>query len=91
MTSAQPSTECWSKNDIVTKRNSVLPLTIIILSVFSTVMSGIWLVVVVVQPRWGHTISSRGRLPPSTATTLTALLSKMIEMSFVTVFISCVG
>ena len=54
-------------------------------------MSGIWLVAAIVQPRWGHGISSRVGLQPSTATLLTALFAKTIEMSFVTVFVSCLG
>lgn len=66
-------------------------MIIFFLSIFSTVMSGIWLVVAIVQPRWGYQISSRHGLAPSTATTLAALSAKSIELSFVTVFISCIG
>ena len=54
-------------------------------------MSGIWFVVAVLQPRWGHGISSKHGLLPSNATLVAALLAKTIEMSFVTVFISCLG
>lgn len=54
-------------------------------------MSGIWLVTAIIQPRWGHGISSKHGLVPSTATTVAALLAKTIEMSFVTVFVSCLG
>lgn len=54
-------------------------------------MSGIWLVVAIIQPRWGHGISSSRGLLPSTGTVLAALVSKSIEMSFVTVFISIIG
>ncbi|KAF5235388.1 hypothetical protein FANTH_11727 [Fusarium anthophilum] len=59
--------------------------------VYSTVGSGIWLVTAILQPRWGHKIASGASLSPSTATTLAALLAKTIEMSFVTVFVSCLG
>lgn len=54
-------------------------------------MSGIWFIVAVLEPRWGRGISSRHGLHPSTATTVAALVAKSIEMSFVTVFISCLG
>ena len=54
-------------------------------------MSGIWLVVAILQPRWGRGISSREGLNPSTGTTLSALISKTIEMTFVTVFVACLG
>lgn len=82
---------CYSRRDIHTKRNSWLSITIFALSIYSTVMSGIWLVVSFVQPRFGRGISSSQGLQPSTATVIAALIAKTIEMSFVTVFISCVG
>jgi hypothetical protein len=86
-----PPSYCYSREDIQTKRTSWLSLTVYVLSIYSTVGSGIWLVVALVQPRWGHGISSRYGLNPSTATTIVALLAKTIEMSFVTTFISCLG
>lgn len=61
------------------------------LSLYSTVMSGIWLFVATVQPRWGRQISSNMGLAPSTATLITAWLAKTIEMSFVTTFITFLG
>ena len=68
-----------------------LSLIILVLSVYSTAMSGLWFVVAVVQPRWGRAISSSSGIAPSTATTISALLAKTIEMSFITVFVSFVG
>lgn len=88
---AEPPTYCWSRQDILKKRNSWISVIILALSIYSTVMSAIWMVVAFVQPRWGHKISSRGGVIPSTATLVTALVAKTIELSFVTVFISCVG
>ncbi|KAM5353641.1 hypothetical protein ACJ41O_000291 [Fusarium nematophilum] len=88
---AEPPSHCTSKQDIHQRRTSWLSITIYVLSLYSTVMSGIWLVTAILQPRWGHGISSRHGLLPSTATTLAALLAKTIEMSFVTVFVSCLG
>lgn len=62
-----------------------------ILSTYSTIMSGLWLVVALVQPRWGRQISSRHGLQPSTATVLATWVAKTIEMSYVTVVIAFIG
>ncbi|KAF4450637.1 hypothetical protein F53441_6298 [Fusarium austroafricanum] len=88
---AEPPKGCSSNRDIHQPRSSWLSITIYVLSVYSTVGSGIWLVTAILQPRWGHKIASGASLSPSTATTLAALLAKTIEMSFVTVFVSCLG
>lgn len=87
----EPPSYCRSKSDIYTSRFSWLSITIFVLSVYSTIMSGIWLAVGFVQPRWAHKISSTGDLIPATATLITALIAKTIELSFVTVFISFIG
>ncbi|KAJ4247168.1 hypothetical protein NW762_013307 [Fusarium torreyae] len=88
---AEPPKGCMSNRDIHQPRSSWLSITIYVLSVYSTVGSGIWLVTAILQPRWGHQIASGAGLTPSTATTIAALLAKTIEMSFVTVFVSCLG
>ncbi|OBS28699.1 hypothetical protein FPOA_02637 [Fusarium poae] len=88
---AEPPKGCSSNRDIHQPRSSWLSITIYALSIYSTVGSGIWLVTAILQPRWGHQIASSASLSPSTATTLAALLAKTIEMSFVTVFVSCLG
>ncbi|KAJ3522959.1 hypothetical protein NM208_g12642 [Fusarium decemcellulare] len=49
--------------------------TILLLSAYSTSMSGLWLAAALVQPRWGHLISSTHGISPSTAAMLSALLS----------------
>jgi hypothetical protein len=64
------------------------------LSIYSTAMSGLWLVVAIYQPRYGRGISSSngpGVLAPSTASLLSTLFAKTIELSFVTVFVAFVG
>ncbi|PHH87436.1 hypothetical protein CDD83_8892 [Cordyceps sp. RAO-2017] len=86
---AEPPTYCSSREELTTTRDSRLFITVLILSIYSTAMSTTWLVFALVGPRWPW-ISSRG-LQPSTATFIATLLSKTIEMSFVTVFISCLG
>ncbi|KAG5925657.1 hypothetical protein E4U42_004087 [Claviceps africana] len=82
---------CSSKHDVKRNWATWIPIIVFILSIYSTVMSGMWLIVSIVQPQWDHRISSNGQLQPSTATLVTALLAKTIELSFVTVFISLLG
>lgn len=87
----EPPSYCRSHGDIYTNRFSWLSITIFVLSVYSTVLSGLWLVTAIVQPRWGHRIASSGNLIPATATLVTALVAKTIELSFVTVFVAFLG
>ncbi|KAM6536362.1 hypothetical protein FALCPG4_002370 [Fusarium falciforme] len=63
----------------------------LLLSLYSTVLCGLWLAVAIIQPRWGFNISTTHGLSPSNAATLTALLGKTIEIASITVFISCIG
>ncbi|KAL8764724.1 MAG: hypothetical protein Q9194_006878 [Teloschistes cf. exilis] len=65
--------------------------SVLILSVYSTVLSGIWLGVAIAKPRFGHGITSTGRFPPETASLVTAGIAKSIELSFVTVFVAFLG
>ena len=88
---SEPPHYCASREDIRRKTTSIPTIIIFLLSLYSTIMSGIWLVVSILQPRWGHQISSRIGLVPSTATLLTALGAKTIELSFVTIFITTIG
>lgn len=60
-------------------------------SVYTTVFSGLFLVVAIVQPRYGFTISDRGPFSPSSATLLTAFLAKTIELTFVMTFLAFLG
>ncbi|KAK2615459.1 hypothetical protein N8I77_002210 [Diaporthe amygdali] len=77
--------------DVRVSRLSWLAVWLIILSIYSTILSGMWLGVAIAQPRWGHTISSRGSMTLSTANVLTAIFAKTIELSFVTVFVAFLG
>lgn len=62
-----------------------------ILSIYSTIFSTFWFLVAVIKPHWGTFVSNNGSLSPSTASTLTAGFAKTIEMSFITVFVVCLG
>ncbi|RMJ04947.1 hypothetical protein CDV36_014385 [Fusarium kuroshium] len=66
-------------------------VVMLLLALYSTTLSGLWLVVAIIQPRWGFMISTTRGLSPSSAATLTAFLGKTIEIVSVTVFISCIG
>lgn len=85
--------ECYSRKDVYVKRWSWLYATLIVLSLYSTVFSGIWLVTSIVQPRYGRGISTGHgwQVTPSTATLLATLGAKTIELSFVTVFVAVLG
>ena len=80
-----------ARHDIHTSRASWISISILILSIYSTVFSGIWLILAIVQPRYGNAIHSGGKLTPTTASTIFALFAKTIELSFVTVFVTFLG
>ncbi|KAH8162272.1 hypothetical protein CIB48_g5983 [Xylaria polymorpha] len=84
---------CHSRQDVYIKRWSWLYTALILLSIYSTVLSGLWLIVSIVQPQYGRGIStgSGWQIMPSTATLLTTLAAKTIELSFVTVFVAVLG
>ncbi|TVY42651.1 hypothetical protein LSUB1_G003795 [Lachnellula subtilissima] len=83
--------DCPSTEQFYSKRASWLSISILGLSLYSTIFSGIWLVLAIAQPRYGRFIRSGGNFPPSTASTVFALFAKMIELSFVTVFVTFLG
>lgn len=73
------------------ERRSWPAIWLLIMSIYSTVGSGLWLVVAIIEPRWGGTISTNGPLALSTAGVLVAIFAKTIEMSFVTVVVAFIG
>lgn len=82
---------CKSKSNIHQGRWTWLSITILLLAVYSTVFSGIYLFVAIRKPRYGQHIHSAGKLSPSTATLISAIFAKTIELSFVTVFVAFLG
>ena len=68
-----------------------MSISILILALYSTVFSAIWLIIALVKPRYGTKIGSSGGLSPSTASTITAAIAKTIELSYVTVFVTFLG
>ena len=83
---------CRLRRDIRRKRWHWLSITILILAIYSTTFSAIWLVVAALKPRYeGFINTTAGRLSPINASTLTAAFAKTIELSFVTVFVAFTG
>ncbi|CZT10179.1 uncharacterized protein RAG0_14723 [Rhynchosporium agropyri] len=82
---------CAARGDLHSKRRSWISVSILSLSVYSTVLSGIYLGLAIVQPRYGRAIHSGGQMTPETASILFAGLAKTIELSFVTVFVTFLG
>lgn len=82
---------CPAENDIHSSRLSWLSISILMLSIYSTIFSGIWVVLAFLEPRYGRHIHTGGKITPSTASTLFALFAKTIELSFVTVFVTFLG
>ncbi|KAI9665720.1 MAG: hypothetical protein M1821_003654 [Bathelium mastoideum] len=63
----------------------------VLLSVYSTIFSGIFLFLAFLGPRYGRSVRTGGRLDSSGASILTQIIAKSIEMSFVTVMVAFVG
>ncbi len=82
---------CKAAKPLATGRSNPLAITILILSIYSTVFSCIWLIVAITQPRYGHTITTVGGMTPQTASVLCTAFAKSIELSFVTVFVTLLG
>jgi hypothetical protein len=82
---------CPTQRDILDSKMSWLSISILSLAVYSTVFSGLYLVVAMWKPRWGQNIGTQGHISFSTASLLSALFAKMIELSFVTVFVTFLG
>ncbi|KAL8806237.1 MAG: hypothetical protein Q9223_001695 [Gallowayella weberi] len=82
---------CRTKRKLHHGKGNWLAISVLILSIYSTILSGIWLGTAIAKPRFGHKITNTGRLPPSTASVLTTAIAKSIELSFVTVFVTFLG
>ncbi|KAK6538026.1 hypothetical protein TWF694_010919 [Orbilia ellipsospora] len=70
---------------------SSIGIMILVLSIFSTVFSILFFMIATVKPRYQHYIHATGTLSPNSASLLSAIFAKAIEISFTTVFTSFVG
>ncbi|KAI9688001.1 MAG: hypothetical protein M1820_010341 [Bogoriella megaspora] len=85
-----PGVQAYRKQ-IYFPRRHWLYITLIVLSVYATILSGIYLLLALVGPRYGRAIRTGGRMDASGASLLTQIIAKTIEMSFVTVFVAFLG
>ncbi|CAI7610730.1 unnamed protein product [Penicillium glandicola] len=81
---------CPNRATVLQKRLSWVPLTVLVLAIYATIFSGIYLVIALRKPRW-HAISNQGPLVPSTASLLSAFFAKTIELSYVTICVAFLG
>ncbi|PTU16881.1 hypothetical protein P175DRAFT_0527038 [Aspergillus ochraceoroseus IBT 24754] len=87
----EPGRKYPTRKTIVQRRLSWIPLTVLVLAIYSTIFSGIFLIIACVKPRYGRVIGVDGRLAPSTANLLSALFAKTIELAYVTVCVAFLG
>ncbi|GAB7359653.1 hypothetical protein MBLNU230_g6832t1 [Neophaeotheca triangularis] len=82
---------CRSAPSVKQGKASWLALALLALSIYSTVFSGIFLVIAFHGPRYGKWISTSGAMNYATASVLVALFAKTIELSFVTAVVAFLG
>ncbi|KAL4906011.1 hypothetical protein BDW74DRAFT_167622 [Aspergillus multicolor] len=82
---------CPTKKKIVQGRNSWIPMTLIILACYSTLFSGIFVVVAIQEPRYGRLIGQNGSLTLSTANNIGMLIAKTTELAYVTICVAFLG
>ncbi|KAI4197897.1 MAG: hypothetical protein LQ350_005656 [Teloschistes chrysophthalmus] len=85
-----PTFSCRTKKVQYSKGNW-LAVSVLILSFYSTALSGVWLGAAIAKPRFGHAITTTGKIQPATASLLATGIAKSIELSFVTVFVTFLG
>jgi hypothetical protein len=88
--SPQTHVRCPNRATVLQKRLSWVPLTVLILAIYSTIFSGIYLGIALGKPRW-HNISNTGSLAPPTAALLSAFFAKTIELAYVTICVAFLG
>ncbi|PVI07262.1 hypothetical protein DM02DRAFT_513286 [Periconia macrospinosa] len=90
-TSFRPTQECPTSREFYKSRFSWMSITVVVICLFSTVFSGIFLGLAFKAPRYGRSITSKGSFKPADAILLTSVMAKMIELSFVTSFVAFLG
>lgn len=83
--------QCRGQQQVKQRFGNWLSITVLVLAVFSTLMSLAFLILAVRGPRYGRAIYSRGALTASTAAFLTSFFAKLIELTFVTVVVAFIG
>jgi hypothetical protein len=86
-----PHFDCQTDGAIIDGRWSWLSITVMVLAVYSTIFSAIYLVIALMRPRYGKKIGTDGHMSVATASILSTTFAKTIELSFVTVFVTFLG
>ncbi|PGH13097.1 hypothetical protein AJ80_06469 [Polytolypa hystricis UAMH7299] len=81
---------CQSRRSLKQPRTSWLTVSFLLLAFYSTALSGVYLVVAFIKPRFGTRIG-KDALSPANASLISAFLAKTVELSFVTVFVAFLG
>lgn len=81
---------CPSRSTVLQRRLSWIPMTILVLALYSTVFSGLYLAVAIRKPRWSN-LGSGAPLAASTANLLCAFFAKTIELAYVTICVAFLG
>lgn len=87
----QPVHECATEKPFYHSRFTWVSVSIVLICLFSTIFSGIFLGLALRAPRYGRNISSQGSFTPADAMLLTTVMAKLIELSFVTSFVAFLG
>lgn len=82
--------KCEFVSGVKGSRRGWLSIVSILLSVYSTIFSGIFFFIAIIGPSY-PAIRTNGKLTASSAAFLTSLLAKTVELSFVTVIIALIG
>lgn len=82
---------CATTGDILIPPWSWVTIFICFLAFYSFCFSGVFLGIALAKPRWGRSIGEHGNLSYSTATLLSVLFSKTVELSFLAVLVATIG
>ena len=82
---------CKSRRPVRQRRRRCLPISILVLSIYSTIFSGLWLLIAIKRPQYGNIITPAGIISGNMASLLFTALAKSIEVSFVAVFGTFLG
>ncbi|KAJ5151968.1 hypothetical protein N7492_010263 [Penicillium capsulatum] len=87
---AYSPTTCPSHSAVLQKRFGWVPVTIFVLALYATIMSGLFLAVAFWKPRW-NTVGTDRQVSPSTAGLLSAGIAKTIELAYVPISVAFLG
>ncbi|KAH0565459.1 hypothetical protein GP486_001140 [Trichoglossum hirsutum] len=81
---------CRSRKPVRTRGRRSRAL-VLVLSIYSTLLSGAFFVIAILGPVYDKTLGVGGVISPSTAQIASTIIARTIELSFVTVFVAFVG